>query len=79
MEPNDILIRATRNADGSYSRGVAIAVNDESLLPEMQRTADFLGKCLDVFGRADAAVEYDAAIQYAENLARPSGRILLNH
>ena len=77
--PNDILIRVTRNPDGSYSREVAIAINDETMLPEMERTAEYIGKCLEIFGKTDAAVEYPEALTYAENLARPNGRILLSH
>lgn len=77
--PNDILIRITRNADGSYVREVAIALNDESMLPEMERTADFIGKCLEIFSKTDAGVEYHQALSYAEGLAKPKGRILLSH
>lgn len=77
--PNDILIRVTRNADGSYAREVAIALNDDSMLPEMERTAEFIGKCLAIFDKSDAATEYPEALQFAENLARPKGRVLLSH
>lgn len=78
-EPNDILIRITRNEDGSYSRDMALAINDESMIPEMERTAEFIGKCLEIFAKTDAAVEYHDALTYAEGLARPKGRILVSH
>lgn len=76
-EPNDILVRITRNKDGSFSRDMAIAINDETMLPEMERTAEFLGKCLEIFGRSDAGLEHHAALRYAEGLAQTSGRIKL--
>lgn len=73
-EPNDILIRITRTEDG-FRRDVMIAVNDETLLPEMERTAAFLSKCLEIFA-SDAAVGYHDAIQYAERLAAPRIKLL---
>ena len=75
--PNDILIRVVRNEDGTYSREIAIAINDESMLPEMERTAKFLEKCMEMFSRSDASIEYSDAVSYADGLARPKGRILL--
>lgn len=77
--PNDILIRITRNEDGTYSRDVAIAINDDSMLPEMERTADFIGKCLEILGKSDAEIEYSQAIQYAEGLAGVKPRIIVPH
>ena len=47
MQPNDILIRISRDDKGGYVREVAIAINDDSMLPEMERTADFIVKCLN--------------------------------
>lgn len=76
-EPNDILIRITKNDDGSYSRDIAIAINDDSMMPEMQRTADFIGKCLEVFGSTEAELEYHNAITFANKLAKPTTRIKL--
>lgn len=76
-QPNDILVRITRTPEGGFAREVAIAINDESMLPEMERTAEFIGKCLEIFSRSDAATEYPEAIKFAENLARPNPRIKL--
>lgn len=80
MAPNDILIRLTKTDDGRYVREILLAVNDDAMVPEMERTADFLGKCLEIFDKSDAAAEYPEAIQFAEGLARPRPRIkLLDH
>lgn len=79
MAPNDILIRLTKTDDGRYIREVLLAVNDDAMVPEMERTAEFLGKCLAIFDKSDTAAEYPEALQFAENLARPKGRVLLSH
>lgn len=77
MAPNDILIRLTKTDDGRYVREVLLAVNDDSMVPEMERTAEFIGKCLEIFDKSDAAAEYPEAMQFAENLAKPRPRIKL--
>lgn len=77
--PNDILIRIAKTDDGMFSREVFIAVNDESLVPEMKRTADYIGKCLEILGKSDAEIEYSQAIQYAEGLAGVKPRIIVAH
>ena len=77
MPPNDILIRLTKTDDGRYVREVLLAVNDDSMIPEMERTAEFIGKCLVIFDRSDAGTEYPEALRYAEGLARPNPRIKL--
>lgn len=77
MTPNDILIRLTKTDDGRYVREILLAINDESMVPEMERTAEFLSKCLEIFDKSDAGTEYPEAIQFAEGLARPSPRIKL--
>ena len=77
MAPNDILIRLTKTDDGRTVREVLLLVNDDTMVPEMERHAEFLGKCLEIFDKSDAAEEYPEAMQFAENLARPRPRIKL--
>lgn len=79
MAPNDILIRTTKPESGRTDYEVLILLNDDGALPEMERLAAFLGKCLEVFAKSDAAAEYPEAIAFAESLARPKGRILVRH
>lgn len=47
-EPNDILIRFTKDANGKIVKAVEMGVNDDSLLPEMTKTADFITQCLAI-------------------------------
>jgi len=70
--PNDILIRCTLQADGSHSREIFVAINDESMLPEMERTAEYLGQCLEIYGRTVATTECASAQEYAETLVKPA-------
>lgn len=75
--PNDILIRITKTADGGYSRETLLAVNDDALVPEMERTAKFLAKCLELFDKSDSEIEYHEALNNTPDLAKLQGRIKL--
>lgn len=79
MEPNDILIRITPKPEGGFERAIYLAVNDEAMVPEMEKTAEFLAECLKLLDRTESGLEYQKALQYADNLARPSPRIKLLH
>lgn len=78
-EPNDILIRITRNEDGSYSKDVAIAINDEAMLPEMERTAKVIRDVVTLIGTDGGLRALRTALRAvdAEGLARPSPHIKL--
>lgn len=78
--PNDILIRLSYGEDGATSYETLILLNDEAILPEMEKLAAFLRQCLTVYGRnTDAGIEYHDALAIAESLAKPKGRILVSH
>lgn len=76
-EPNDILIRFTKDANGKIVKAVEMGVNDDSLLPEMTKTADFITQCLAIQDKTDTEIEFSQALQFADNLAKPAARILL--
>lgn len=75
--PNDILIRITQAEDGTFSREILLAVNDDALVPEMERTAKFIGKCLEIFDKSDSEIEYHDILKNTPDLAQLRGRIKL--
>ena len=66
--PNDVIVRLTKSPDGATSYQLFLAVNDESILPEMEKTAEFISNALLIMDKPDAAIEYSAATDYAEGL-----------
>jgi len=45
-QPNDLIIRVTRNDSGKYSHEVMIGLSDEAMLPELEKLAEYINKCL---------------------------------
>ena len=78
-EPNDILIRFTKDANGKIVKAVEMGVNDDSLLPEMTKTADFITQCLAIQDKTDTEIEFNSALEVANKLAASSPRILPPH
>jgi len=72
INPNDILIRFTKNPEGKVEREMYLGVCDESLLPEMQKVSEFIRNCMTFYDTSDTAIEYAEAIQHADNLVKPS-------
>ena len=79
MEPNDILIRFTKDESGKITKAVELGVNDDSMLLEMQRVSEFLIRCLAVYDKGAAEVEFNEQLAFADKLAQSSPRILLPH
>lgn len=75
---NDILVRFTREGE-IVTVDTYIGVSDDSLLPQMRRTADYLRKCLEIYQKSDASIDYSDAIRYAEGLVAAKPRIVLAH
>lgn len=53
-QPNDLIIRVTRNDSGQCSHEVMIAINDDSMLPELEKLAEYINECLSLYGQEQA-------------------------
>lgn len=68
-QPNDIIVRVHKAEDGKISYELFLAVNDEAMIPTMEKTAEHIGNMLLIMDRPDAEIEYAAPSAFADRLA----------
>lgn len=67
--PNDVIVRLTKSEDGLVSHEILLAVNDDAMIPEMEKVAEHIGNVLAIMAKSDAEIEYPAAMAFAKRLA----------
>lgn len=87
MKPNDIIISLTSQPDGKITYEIIIGVNDEAMLPELERAASFLHNCMAIYNKSPAEIEYAEVLAYTDKLAKKpklalvglDGEIIVEH